>query len=108
MIEQVGLEPVPGDLGQRGHLERAPKSPCVELACSPRSKVLAGDAPQMDQKGMDMTAVQQRSMRNVMGRMGRWLGATCLAGMAAVLALPSMALAARCAAPAEHRRDPRR
>ena len=41
-----------------------------------------------------MTIVQRRSMRAVVMKMGRWLGTSCLVGMATALAAPSVALAA--------------
>jgi arylsulfatase len=45
-------------------------------------------------KEVGMTSVQGRSMRTVVTKMGRWLGTSCLAGMATTLAVPSIALAA--------------
>jgi arylsulfatase len=41
-----------------------------------------------------MTTVQQRSMRSVVTKMGRWLGTTCLVALVATLAAPAITLAA--------------
>jgi len=48
----------------------------------------------VDLKGVDMVTVQPRSMRVLAMTMKRWLGTSLLVGLAAMLALPSVAVAA--------------
>lgn len=48
----------------------------------------------MEQKGAGMVTLQLRSMSGLATSLRRWLGASCVAALAAVLALPAAVLAA--------------